>query len=124
MQGWARPVAVIDLYRPLNTTAVLFDEDFVTVSVLSERLEAARAEAVNIHALHRKVMRKIASSHTLINRCNLGYDENKESYFCHNWHVGLCIGFFPEGMADRVTEVDRCIQYSCPTCTQCFAKLP
>ena len=127
-EGRARPVVAIDPFHPSITPAVPFDEDFVTISVLSEWLQAARIETrdetIRLRDVHCKGMRKIRSSLGFIARCNICYDENKDGYRCRNCNECVCISCFPQGMADRVREGDRCILYSCPTCRQCFAEFP
>ena len=124
-QGRARPVSVIDPCSPSNTTAVLFDEDFVTVSVLNQRLEAVQSEIVRMHDLHCKGMRRISPMLGFISHCNLCFDDNKDGYQCRHCSKGVCVGCFPQGMAERLTEnEDKSIRYSCPICRQCFAEFP
>lgn len=115
---------------PQVNEAVLFDEDFVTISVLSDRLQAMRVDLEQKHShaalLHCRGLRKIANHQSQGVNCELCFDETVNGYSCESCTKAVCIKCFPMAFQDRVSEniADVSIEYMCPYCRMTFASFP
>lgn len=122
----AERVGVIGSSFPQVNEAVLFDEDFVTISVLSDRLTAMRSDMSQAALVHCRGLRKIASHQADGIHCELCFDEGVTGYTCESCPKAVCIKCFPMAFQDRVFEnaADVSIEYQCPYCRGNFASFP
>lgn len=122
----AERVGVTGSSFPQVHEAVLFDEDFVTTSVLSERLLAMRADMSQAALVHCRGMRMISAHQIDGIHCELCYEENFKGYICDTCPKAVCISCFPMAFRDRVSEnaTNVSIEYQCPYCRSKFASFP
>ena len=122
----AERVGVTGSSFPQVHEAVLFDEDFVTTSVLSERLLAMRADMSQAALVHCRGMRMISAHQIDGIHCEVCYEENFKGYICKSCLKAVCISCFPMAFRDRVSEnaTNVSIEYQCPYCRSKFASFP
>jgi len=126
----AERVGVTGSSFPQVHEAVLFDEDFVTISVLSDRLHAMRTDIEDRYShaalVHCRGLRKIAAHQADGIHCELCFDEDVTGYSCESCPKAVCIKCFPMAFQDRVSEnaADVSIEYQCPYCRSNFASFP
>lgn len=111
---------------PQVNEAVLFDEDLVSISALSDRLHAMRTDISHKALVHCRGLRKIADQQADGIHCELCFDEDVTGYCCESCPKAVCIKCFPMAFQDRVSEnaADISIEYRCPYCRATFASFP
>jgi hypothetical protein len=122
----AERVGVIGSSFPQVIEAVLFNEDFVTITVLSDRLQVMRTDMSQAALLHCRGLRKIAAHQIEDIHCELCYEEHLTGFICESCPKAVCIKCFPMAFQDRVSEnaADVSIAYQCPYCRSNFASFP
>ena len=123
--GSAQRVSVTGSRFPSVHEAVLFDDEFVTVSELERRLQATRDEMLSAALVHCRGLRKIARSLRPPSTCDL-CDQSNPGYKCDVCKKIVCSVCFPMAFQQRVIQhqADSSIEYTCPFCIQSFANFP
>ena len=124
--GEAENVIVTSHQYPHVNEAVLFREDFVTMSQVTQMIQNSRLEMKELALIHCRGMRKIAQLQAVNLECEICFEENITGYNCINCLKCVCIRCFPMVFHDRVIEhaAESTIEYKCPYCNITFATFP
>ena len=122
----AERVAVLGSSFTHVNEAVLFNEEFVTASVLSDKLQELRMEMAQAALVHCRGLRKIAAQQAEDINCELCYEEHVAGFICDSCPKAVCTKCFPMAFQDRVSEnaAEVSIEYQCPYCRSTFASFP